>query len=281
MSHDLVAVQRDAALLDSLAERGLVQDGDRVAGLLAALAAEVDAAEVDENLIDVVGPQAPPLIPEQGGRRARPGTVSPLPLPLPPTGQRHVARAVAAMIVAAAVLSVSGVAAAVSGDPLTPYKRVIDVVRVGYDEIVPKGLAAPKPAIVTPPVSAAAPKAATAVEQVRNVAGPRASGAADSRRLWGHHVGNRSGWSQSVGDQAGSSPAGSDRARWGRGSSRSDRDSRHWNGRQGDRSAGGGTNGSAANANGQHRSAPGGGSRTSNDRRDSGEQGDQSGYSRR
>ena len=115
MSHDLVAVQRDAALLDALAERSWVADAcaepDPVAGLLVAL-----AADVDEDLADVGNPVAPVIIPVQRRHDERQATVLALPVAIPPVGRRRAARAAAALFVTAALLSVSGVAAAVSGD---------------------------------------------------------------------------------------------------------------------------------------------------------------------
>ena len=204
MSLDLLAVRRDAALLDALARRArptgieteLDAEMDPVVGLLAAL-----AAEVDEGLLDVAGPETAPLIPEQGGRHARPGTVSPLPLAPPQAGRRHVARAVAAMVVTAAVLSISGVAAAVTGDPLTPYKRVIDVVRGGYDEVITKGLAAPKPTVV-PSRTKTVPKTphttvptnvtvAVLAAKARYAAVSPASRDAAGRQLWDRYLGGR------------------------------------------------------------------------------------------
>jgi hypothetical protein len=134
MRLDLVAVQRDAALLDALSQRqrpdamDTYQD-DPVVGLLAALVADVDdglpAADVA------------PFIPEQSRRQPRPTAILTLAAPIVPLGRRHAARAIAALAVAAAVLSVGGVAAAVSGDPLTPYKSVINVVRGGYHNVMP------------------------------------------------------------------------------------------------------------------------------------------------
>jgi hypothetical protein len=279
MSHDLVAVQRDAALLDALARRSwsecdLPGAVDPLAGLLAAL-----GADVDEGLLEVARPEVEPLgglIPQQGGHRARPGTISSL--PMPPPGRRHVARAVAAMVVTAAVLSVSGVAAAVTGDPLTPYKRVIDVVRGGYDQVVPKGLVPPAPTDVPPLVPATAkgvaPKAAAAVEQVREAVGTRASRAADGRRLWDRNVARRTGPART-----GSGKADGARHGWGR----HDRVSHGTDGRQGGSSASSSTR-SGHDTGGQDRTAygDGGGSgHYGHYARDSGQHRDQSGDSRR
>jgi hypothetical protein len=196
MSLDLVALQRDAVLLDALAQRARTDDADPIAGLLGAL-----AADVDDGLLAVAGPEAAPirpLIPEQGGQHRRPGTVHTLPLAAPSTGRRHFARAMAAVVVTAAVLSVSGVAAAVTGDPLTPYKRVIDVVRGGYDEVVPKGLVAPKP-VLAPAVTShdvTAAKATRVAGHSREAVASRASRVTDGRHFWDRHVGDRERWDQ-------------------------------------------------------------------------------------
>jgi hypothetical protein len=194
MSLDLVAVQRDAVLLDALSTRTRIDDADPVVGLLGAL-----VAEVDDGLLAVAGPEAPPvrqLIPEQGGAHRRHAAVYTLPVAPLSSGRRHFARAMAAVVVTAAVLSVSGVAAAVSGDPLTPYKRVIDVVRGGYNEVVPKGLVAPKP-VVAPSVTShgvTAAKATRVAVQSREAVASRASRVKDGRHFWDRHVGDREGW---------------------------------------------------------------------------------------
>jgi hypothetical protein len=260
MSLDLVAVQRDSALLDALARRTRTDDGDPVVGLLAAL-----VADVDDGLLAVAGPDAAPLtalIPEQGGHRRRPGTVSSLPLALPPVGRRHVARAVAAMVVTAAVLSVSGVAAAVSGDPLTPYKRVIDVVRAGYDDVVPKGLVVPQPAVAPPKAKPATVVAATrAAAQTHVAVASRSSRSADSRHFWDRYVGDRASW---------------DHHGWNRHTrSRHDGDGRQRDGSGGDSSRSGHDSG------GNDRTQQGDGRDGGHDSRDSGGDGNGSGDRRR
>jgi hypothetical protein len=262
MSHDLVAVQRDAILLDALADRawldGAVDELDPVAGLLAAL-----AADVDEGLLAGSVVAAPAAIPPQRRHADREATVLALPgrttRPLP---RRNAARAVAALVVTAALLSVSGVAAAVSGDPLTPYKRVIDVVRGEYDQVVPKGLVAPKPVVAPPADKVVAAKATAAVAQVRGEVGNRASRAADGRHFWNRHVGDRSGW---------------DRAGWNRhGADRASRDSQVWRGRQQ-----GGSEGGRHDSDRQHQGGFHDGSGSGRGGRDSGGDGDQWGDQRR
>ncbi len=101
---DVVAVRRDDELLDALGARGAVPDfaaDDPIAGLLAAL-----AAEVDENLAPPVAFRGYQLV-EYAPRRRRVGS-----------------RTVVALGVAGALLSASGVAAAVTGDPLAPIRPI-------------------------------------------------------------------------------------------------------------------------------------------------------------
>jgi hypothetical protein len=186
---DLMAVQRDAVLLDALSQRiGLDShdyDADPVVGLLAALVDDVD----DGMLLDVADRRAAPtFIPEQSrGRAAHAATRPTLPV-VAPVRRRHAVRAVAAMVVTAAVLSVSGVAAAVSGDPLKPYKDVINVVRGGYHEVMPHGsLVAPQPIAVVPTARGEAAKAARRASQLMTTHASRL-GAADSPILGGRHT---------------------------------------------------------------------------------------------
>lgn len=279
MSLDLVAVQRDAMLIDALAQRAWSDDSDLhpaadpVVGLLAAL-----VADVDEGVHEMAGPDVVVFIPEQfipehGGRAARPGRVLALPLAPPPVGRRHVARAVAAMVVTAALLSVSGVAAAVSGDPLTPYKRVIDVVRSGYHEVAPKGLVAPTPKVVPQPAKTVTVAAVTRAAGARGVV--VASRFAAGRRSWNGHGWDRSGWDRSGWDRNGSGRPGRDRSGWAA--------------RQRYGATGAGTARSSHNGNGQHWTwhrdgsglSHGDGTSTSRERYDSGESGDRSGDGRR
>jgi hypothetical protein len=165
MSHDnldLMAVRRDAALLDALSQRVRLDghDADPVVGLLAALVDDVD----DGLRVDVADrPAAPTFIPEQRRRRAADADTVPARPVVAPVGRRNAVRAVAAVVVAAAVLSLSGVAAAVSGDPLKPYKDVINVVRGGYHDVMPhRSLVAPQPIAVLPKAKLGAAKPARA-----------------------------------------------------------------------------------------------------------------------
>jgi hypothetical protein len=206
MSLDLVAVQRDAALLDALSQRVQFDDldsaADPVLGLLAALVADVDEVVLDVAIPDVE-PRAP-RIPQQGRHRAPAGIVTTLPLPLAPVGRRHVARAVAAMAVAAAVLSVGGVAAAVSGDPLTPYRNVINVVRGGYHEVIPTRSGLPQPKAVVPkakaPAKATAANAGAVAERAHNAnsrpASRGASRVAEQGHRWIRQQRNRQEWNR-------------------------------------------------------------------------------------
>lgn len=107
---DMVAVQRDADALDALARRAVDAAGDdEVLGLLAAL-----AADVDQGLADLLGDLAAPEAEAE---------VVPLPAP-----RRTASRAVAGALVVAGLLSVSGVAAAVTGDPLAAYRGLYSAV---------------------------------------------------------------------------------------------------------------------------------------------------------
>ena len=111
---DLAAVARDAELMDRLAVRAPLAVDDDVARLLASL-----AAEVDDGLDSLLAELEAPLL-EQERSTADFGT---------PTRRRaHGLRATTVAIVVGATLSVSGVAAAVTGDPLAPYKGIVRAV---------------------------------------------------------------------------------------------------------------------------------------------------------
>jgi hypothetical protein len=247
-------------LLDALSQRAATDDADPIVGLLGALVADVD----DGLMAATSRADAPvrPLIPEQGGRRQ--GAVYTLPVAAPSSGRRHFARAMAAVVVTAAVLSVSGVAAAVSGDPLTPYKRVIDVVRGGYNEVVPKGLVAPKP-VVAPPVTShgvTAAKANRVAVQSREAVASRGSRVTDGRHFWDRHVGE--GW---------------DRRAWNRTAWNASGWNRH--GRDGWDGAGRHVSRSSPYSGGHHRYGDGDGRYGGYDSRDSAWRGDGSRYQRR
>ena len=110
---DLRAISRDADLLDQLARRGPVPPGDPVLALLAALAADVDEG-LDELL---VAGEDDPLV-----RAASVATV--VPEPAAPRRGRGL-RVTTVAIVVGATLSIGGVAAAVTGDPLAPVKGIV------------------------------------------------------------------------------------------------------------------------------------------------------------
>ena len=124
---DLQAVQRDEDLLAAIAARGHVDPADEVARLLSGLAADVDDGLTELLDAPVRDPQtvlaAAPTVP--GHRRAeRPG-------------RRRTAYATVAAVVAGATLSVSGVAAAVTGDPFAAYAAVGAVLPWGEDDLPP------------------------------------------------------------------------------------------------------------------------------------------------
>ena len=119
---DLLAINRDADLLDLLARRAPVPAGDPVLALLAALAADVDQG-LDELL---VASEDDPLV-----RAASAATVVP-DLRTPRRGLGL--RATTVAIVVGATLSIGGVAAAVTGDPLAPVKGIATAVGIGADK---------------------------------------------------------------------------------------------------------------------------------------------------
>ena len=104
---DLLAVQRDDELLDLLGARRAVSDADEVGRLLAALAAEVDDAM----------PKAPFVV-------AAPGSAAAPAADTPGHARRLGAAGVAAAVLLGGSVAMSGAAAAVTGDPLAPYKTV-------------------------------------------------------------------------------------------------------------------------------------------------------------
>jgi hypothetical protein len=118
---DLVAVKRDDDALDELARRqGAEPMAEDVLFLLAALAADVDA-----GLADLLAtPMEVPL------RSAATGEVP----HLKDAARRRTARAVTAALIVGGLVSVSGVAAAVTGDPFTPYRSLFSTVAGGDDQ---------------------------------------------------------------------------------------------------------------------------------------------------
>jgi hypothetical protein len=111
---DLAAVARDAELIDRLAVRAPLAVDDDVARLLFSL-----AAEVDDGLDALLAELEAPLL-EQEDSTANVGT--------PARRRAYGLRATTVAIVVGATLSVSGVAAAVTGDPLAPYKGIVRAV---------------------------------------------------------------------------------------------------------------------------------------------------------
>jgi hypothetical protein len=107
---DLAAVARDAELMDRLAVRSPVAADDDVARLLSAL-----AADVDHGLDDLLAELEAPLL-EQDDPIAY--------LATPARRRSRGLRVSTIAIVVGATLSVSGVAAAVTGDPFAPYKGI-------------------------------------------------------------------------------------------------------------------------------------------------------------
>lgn len=118
---NLVEVARDADLLDQLAARAAIVDDDAVSVMLASFAAEVD--EGLAALLDDVEPT---------GRAADRGLVA-VPDVLAGRRRGHGLRATTIAVVLGATLSVGGVAAAVTGDPLSPYKGIVSAVTGGND----------------------------------------------------------------------------------------------------------------------------------------------------
>jgi hypothetical protein len=111
---DLVAVKRDGDALDVLARREGDELAEDVMVLLAALTADVDA-----GLADLLAtPMQVPL------RSAATGEIP----NLSDAARRRTARVVAATLIVGGLVSVSGVSAAVTGDPFTPYRSVISTV---------------------------------------------------------------------------------------------------------------------------------------------------------
>lgn len=119
---DLLAVQRDDEALDELARRQprgpMAED---VLFLLAAL-----TTDVDDGLTDLLAaPMRMPL------RFAATGEIP----NLTDVVRRRTARTVTGALIVAGLVSVSGVSAAVTGDPFTPYRNVI--ASVSGDESAP------------------------------------------------------------------------------------------------------------------------------------------------
>jgi hypothetical protein len=111
---DLLAVQRDDEALDELARRQASDPmAEDVLYLLAALTADVDKG-LNELL---AAPMRMPLRSAATGEIPRPADAA----------RRRAARTVTGALIVAGLVSVSGVSAAVTGDPFTPYRSVISV----------------------------------------------------------------------------------------------------------------------------------------------------------
>jgi hypothetical protein len=108
---DLLAVQRDDELLDLIGLRRGVAGDDEATRLLAALAAEIDDA-----------------LPVRTTPTADPGSTRLPVADAPRHGRRLGAAGVAAAVLLGGSVAMSGAAAAVTGDPLAPYKTVGHVV---------------------------------------------------------------------------------------------------------------------------------------------------------
>jgi len=116
---DLLAINRDADLLDLLARRAPVPADDAVLAMLAAL-----AADVDEGLDEL-------LVATEDDALVRAATVAIVVPDLPAPRRGLGLRATTVAIVVGATLSIGGVAAAVTGDPLAPVKGIATAVGMG------------------------------------------------------------------------------------------------------------------------------------------------------
>ena len=120
---DLLAVQRDDEALDELARRQARDPmAEDVLFLLAALTTDVDQGL--ESLL--AAPMRMPLRSAATGEIPR----------LTAAARRRTARTVTGALIVAGLVSVSGVSAAVTGDPFTPYRNVISSV-TGDDKRAP------------------------------------------------------------------------------------------------------------------------------------------------
>lgn len=163
---DLRAVRRDDELLDALATRAVRSPGDLgdpsdpAGRLMAALVADVDdglAALLAATTLDIArvgaGDTADPVVSTDAGREAgasdaaRAGEAATLDdhaLPSDEDGsswtrrrRRRTAYGAAAALALGATFSVSGVAAAVTGDPFAPYRAVGEALSWGDDDLPP------------------------------------------------------------------------------------------------------------------------------------------------
>ena len=150
-----------------------------------------------------------PCIPEQSRRQPSPARILTLAVPAARSHKRHAARAIAALAVAAAVLSAGGVAAAVSGDPLTPYKSVVNVVRGGFNNVMPdRSMIAPEPLTKTPKPKAKL--AAAKAERTAKARAPSGQHALVARRLADRQHRGASGIATPVTVRGGTATGGTD-----------------------------------------------------------------------
>ena len=117
---DALAVQRDEDVLDAIGQRLPAGPGEGVHALLWALTADVDA-----GLATLL---ATPLPKEAEYAKV---------VDLREAGRRRAARTVTVVLLAAGLASVSGMAAAVTGDPFSPYRSVISSVTGGDERPTP------------------------------------------------------------------------------------------------------------------------------------------------
>jgi hypothetical protein len=110
---DLVSVQRDDTWLGQLGSREVVVGSYGVLELLREL-----TVEVDNGLPELLDRPLPAARPDQAPA-------------VPSTRRRNGTRAAAALVLATGLVSMTGVAAAVTGDALSPYRHVLSVVRGG------------------------------------------------------------------------------------------------------------------------------------------------------
>jgi hypothetical protein len=132
---DLAEVARDAELLDQLAARTAVPGDDAVSAMLSAF-----AAEVDDGLVALLDEGGEPAARRPAARPADRPLVS-VPDVLAEPRRGHGLRATTIAVVLGATLSVSGVAAAVTGDPLSPYKGIVTAVHGGNHHELPANAA--------------------------------------------------------------------------------------------------------------------------------------------
>jgi hypothetical protein len=123
---DTLALARDELLLDALSLRREPQgDGaeEEIGRLLAAF-----AAEIDEGIDEVIAAGMSADVLDGAARGADETAELDSNVVRLPVSRRGLVRGLAAGLVVAGVVSVSGVAAAVTGDPFAPYERVIAAV---------------------------------------------------------------------------------------------------------------------------------------------------------